>query len=54
MRKEKEQEGLMPEDLKQAWDEVRLCAEMIRRRRARIEVQILSDGTERRYTKMIL
>lgn len=43
----------IPEILQRDWEEVRLCAELIRRGKARIVTQAMPDGSIRRYTKTV-
>lgn len=42
----------VPDDLRRAWDEIRLCATLIRQGQARIVIATGKDGTRRRYTKV--
>lgn len=41
----------VPEAIQQAWDEARLCAELIKEGKAKIVVATRKDGSKYRYTK---
>lgn len=41
----------VPEEIRKAWDEIRLCAALIREGKARIVVATRKDGSVYRYTK---
>lgn len=41
----------VPEDIKKRWDEMMLCATLIREGKARIVIAVRKDGSTYRYTK---
>lgn len=41
------------ETLQRDWEEARLCAELIRRGKARIVTRAMPDGSIQRYTKTV-
>lgn len=42
----------VPDDIRRAWDEVRVCATLIRKGQARIVKVTKEDGSVHRYTKL--
>lgn len=52
MKGKKKAEIRMPDDIRRTWDEVRLCATLIRQGQARIVSVVRMDGSRYRYTKL--
>lgn len=46
-------EAKVPKDILAAWDEVRMCAGLLREGKARIVVATRKDGSTYRYTKPV-
>lgn len=47
----RKQETKLPESIRMAWEEVRLCATLLREGKARIVIVTRADGSTYRYTK---
>lgn len=52
MKGKKKAEIRIPDDIRRTWDEVRLCATLIRQGQARIVSVVRMDGSRYRYTKL--
>ncbi len=52
MKGKKKAEIRMPDDIRRTWDEVRLCATLIRQGQAQIVSVVRMDGSRYRYTKL--
>ena len=52
MKGKKKAEIRIPDDIRRTWDEVRLCATLIRQGQARIVSVVRMDGIRYRYTKL--
>lgn len=41
----------VPDDIRKAWEEVRLCGQLLREGKAKVMVATRRDGSRYRYTK---